>query len=218
MTTPPNFEFIAAQLRKPSGDFAPNIAQNMDKANAAQFDLTLQSLDLHSGQSILEIGFGSGQFLFKLFTREPNLHVTGLDYSPEIVAIAQAANPSLIQSGRLTLQEGNSSQMPFESDTFDSVYSNMVIFFWDKPEDHLREVRRVLKPGGQFYSGFRTKKSMQSFPFVRFGFHLYEPEEWQTLLENNGFHVIRTDRQHDAPQTVNGQPLQLESVCVVAQK
>lgn len=218
MTTPPNFEFIAAQLRKPSGDFAPNIAQNMDKANEAQFDLTLQSMDLRPGQHLLEIGFGSGHFIPKVFAKEPAVTLTGLDYSPEIVAIAEAANPSLVQSGKLTLQEGSSSQMPFDSDSFDIVYSNMVIFFWDKPEDHLREVRRVLKPGGQLYSGFRTKKSMLSFPFVRFGFHLYEPEEWQSILEHNGFHVIRTDRQQDAPQTVNGQPLQLESVCVVAQK
>jgi ubiquinone/menaquinone biosynthesis C-methylase UbiE len=190
----------------------------MDKANEAQFDLTLQSLDLHSGQSVLEIGFGSGQFIPRLFAKEPALHLTGLDYSPEIVAIAQAANPALIQSGQLTLQEGSSNQMPFDSDTFDSVYSNMVIFFWDKPEEHLREIHRVLKPGGKLYSGFRTKKSMQSFPFVRFGFTLYEPAEWQAILENNGFHIIRTDRQQDPPQTVNGQPLQLESVCVIAQK
>jgi len=218
MTTPPNFEFIAAQLRKPSGDFAANIAQNMDKTNGPLFDLTRQSLDLHSGQSILEIGFGSGQFIPKLFAREPNLTLTGLDYSPEMVVLAEAANNNLVQSGRLKFQEGSSNHLPFEGDSFDIVYSNMVIFFWDKPEEHLREARRVLKPGGKLYSGFRTKKSMQAFPFVRFGFTLYEPEEWQTILEKNGFLVLKINRHQDAPQTVNGQPLQLESVCVVAQK
>src|SRR5258707_3864840 len=165
---PPKLDFIAAQLRKPSGSFAATIAQNMDKSNEALYDLTLQSMDLQGDERLLEIGFGSGTFMHKLFLQRPNLKVTGVDYSSEMVNIAEMTNGDLVKSGRLKLEEGSSEHLPFEGETFDGVFSNMVIYFWDNPEEHLREVWRVLKPEGKFYTGFRTKKSMLQMPFVKY--------------------------------------------------
>jgi len=215
---PPSLDFIAAQLRRPSGDFANNIAQNMDKTNLPLIDLTRQSMDLQDGQQLLEVGFGSGRFMSRLFSNHHNLHVTGVDYSPEMVNLAGTLNPELVASGSLALREGTSDHLPFPDDTFDIVYCNMVIFFWDHPEQHLREVRRVLKPGGKFYTGFRPTTSMLQMPFVKFGFTLYEPHEWQALLEQNGFKVVRTDKQADPEMEMSGRKLQLESICMVAQK
>jgi ubiquinone/menaquinone biosynthesis C-methylase UbiE len=217
-TSAPSFDFIAAQLRKPSGDFAANIAQNMDKANELLYDLTLQSMALRGDERVLEIGFGSGTFMHRLFAQHDHLKVNGVDYSPEIVELATAKNSDLVKSGRLTLQEGSSEQLPFPDEIFDVVFSNMVIFFWDRPEAHLHEAWRVLKPGGKLYTGFRTKQSMMNFPFVKYGFTLYEPDEWQALLENNGFKVLRTDEKLDPPMEVNGHKFQMDSVCVVAEK
>ena len=216
--TPPRPDFIAAQLRKPSGDFANTIAQNMDKSNEPLYDLTLQSMDLQGQQQVLEIGFGSGRFIHKLFARDPQVKLTGLDYSPEMVELARTVNSELVRSGSLKLEEGSSDHMPFEAGTFDIVYSNMVIYFWDDPARHLREVGRVLKSGGTFHTGFRTAQSMQG-PFAQFGFTFYEPDEWQALLEKHGFKALGTSRQMDPAMVVpTGQRIQLESVCVVAQK
>jgi ubiquinone/menaquinone biosynthesis C-methylase UbiE len=214
----PNFEFMAAQLRKPSGSFAANIAQNMDEANECLYDLTLQSMAPKGDERLLEIGFGSGRFMPRLLSHRDHLRVNGIDYSTEMVAMAMLANTDLIQSGRLTLEEASSEHLPFEDGTFDVVFSNMVIYFWDNPADHLREVWRVLRPDGKFYTGFRPKDSMKSAPFVKFGFTLYEPSEWQTILEQNGFRVLRTDRKWDPEMEANGQKIKLESVCMVAQK
>jgi ubiquinone/menaquinone biosynthesis C-methylase UbiE len=190
----------------------------MDKSNAPLIDLTRQAMDLQDGQRVLEIGFASGRFLHKLFLNRPNLQVTGVDYSPEMVSLAGTLNTELVASGSLTLREASSSHLPFPDETFDTVYSNMVIYFWDQPAQHLREVRRVLKPAGKFYTGFRPTKTMQAFPIVKFGFTLYEPGEWQALLEQNGFRVLRIDTQTDPELEMNGQKFQFESVCMVAQK
>jgi hypothetical protein len=64
----PDPAFIAEQLRKPSGSFAPNIARKMDHVNEPLFDLTLEPMWLTDNESILEIGFGSGSFFPKIFS------------------------------------------------------------------------------------------------------------------------------------------------------
>ena len=216
--SPPRLDFIAAQLRKPSGSFAATIAQNMDNTNEFLCDLTLQSMDLQGDERLLEIGFGSGRFIHRLFLHRDNLKVNGVDYSSEMVTMAKMINNDLIKSGSLKLEEGSSERLPFAEETFDIVFSNMVIYFWDNAEEHLLEIWRVLKPGGKFYTGFRTKKSMLQIPFVKYGFTLYEPNEWQSVLEKNGFTVIRTNSRQDPEMETNGQKIQLESVCMVAQK
>lgn len=214
----PRPEFIAAQLRKPAGEFAPRIAQNMDSVNEPLFDLTLRCMDLAETRNLLEIGFGSGKFLPRLFVHHPHLKVTGVDYSPEMVSLAAMNNDDLIAAGRLTLQAGRSDDLPLADASFDAAFANMVIYFWDQPARDLREVRRVLTPGGTFYTGFRPPKSFQNAPFARFGFTHYEPEEWQAMVEKNSFRVTRIERRLDPVMETNGQKIQMESVCVVAQK
>jgi ubiquinone/menaquinone biosynthesis C-methylase UbiE len=216
MTSPTDQTFIAAQLRKPSGDYAPEIAERMDTSNEFLYDLTLDTMDIVDGDRILEIGFGSGKFMHKLLSRAEDLSVKGIDYSPEMVDMAKEYNAAVIQSGRLELLAGSSDALPFPNDSFDHVFCNMVIFFWDTPADHLHEVRRVLAPGGTFSCGFRTKASMRAFPFTAHGFHLYESEVWEAILSQNGFTVTATKRRNDPPLHLPDQTIQLESVCMQA--
>jgi len=214
----PGLDFIAAQLRTPSGDFANKIADAMDEANERLFDLTFQSMDVQDGQEILEIGFGSGKFVPRLLAAAGNLSLKGLELSEEMVELAKVNNPDAVASGAFEPVAGSSDNMPFQDDSFDKVYCNMVIFFWDDPAVHLSEVRRVLKPGGTFYSGFRPKSSMEQMPFTQYGFNLYEVDEWQDVLTANGLLHVATHKSLDLTQTILGHQVQLESVCIESQK
>ena len=94
----------------------------------------------------------------------------------------------------------------------------MVIYFWDQPRKHLAEVHRVLKPGGKFYTGIRSRDSMQVFPFVEYGFNLYGAEEWKDILAENGFTVTGEKVSMDPELNFEGNTLHLESRCIVACK
>jgi ubiquinone/menaquinone biosynthesis C-methylase UbiE len=153
----PNPAFIAQQLRRPNGAFAQNIAEKMDQVNEPLFDLTLETMQLADNESILEIGFGSGKFFPKIFSRTNQLQVSGIDYSQEIVDMAVTNNRSLVDTVGLILEYGSSAHLPFPNHAFDKVFCNMVVYFWEQPAIHLKEIRRVLKPSGQFYTGMRTK-------------------------------------------------------------
>lgn len=214
----PDPEFVASQLRKPQGDFAQKISAKMDEVNAPLFDLTLEMMKPSSGDSILEIGFGSGTFFEKLFEETDNLKVSGVDYSREMVIQASDQNRPLVDSGTLSLVQSNSNDLPFPDKFFDKVYCNMVVYFWDEPSEHLKEVHRVLKDGGKFYTGIRSVESMKKLPFIEHGFNLYSPEKWSEILAENSFMVSSTITEKDPYLEVEGSQMQMESVCIEAVK
>jgi ubiquinone/menaquinone biosynthesis C-methylase UbiE len=135
-----------------------------------------------------------------------------------MVKMATKNNKDFIEAGNLTISRGRSDDIPYSDSTFDKVYCNMVIYFWDHPEKHLREVHRVLKPGGKFYTGMRSRESMQVFPFVEYGFNLYESGEWKRILSENGFHITDQKVKKDPGLDFKEQELRLESHCIVASK
>jgi len=213
-----DLKFIAQQLRKPSGDFAGTIADKMGEANRPLYDLMMKSMQIKDHDSILEIGFGSGTHFTDLLAKAKDLKVTGIDYSPEMTDLAKTLNETDAEAGRLKLHTGNSSQLPFENNSFDTVFCNMVIYFWDDPSEHLSEILRVLKPGGIFYTGMRTRESMEQFPFTKFGFNLYSIDEWKSVQQSHGFMVVGELKQKDPVFDDDGDRVQLESACIAAEK
>ncbi len=214
----PDPQAIAQQLRKPSGEAAAKVGDKMDRVNEPLFSLMLETMQPADNQRILEVGFGTGTYMRRLFDDGKSLEVCGIDYSPEMMEIATRTNRDLLDTGNLKLSIGASDNLPFEDQYFDKVYCNMVIYFWDQPEAHLREVHRVLKQGGHFYTGMRTKEAMLQFPFVHFGFVLLQPEEWMRILEQNGFAPREAARRLDPVIEDEDGDIQMESVCIEAQK
>lgn len=213
----PDPQTIAQQLRKPSGEAAGKVGNKMDRVNEPLFSLMLEAMQPADNQRILEIGFGTGTYMRRLFDDVTTLEVCGIDYSPDMMEIAARTNRDLMDAGNLKLSIGASDNLPFEDQYFDKVYCNMVIYFWDQPEAHLREVHRVLKQGGHFYTGMRTKEAMLQFPFVHFGFVLLQPEEWMRILEQNGFAPREAARRLDPVIEDEDGDIQMESVCIEAQ-
>lgn len=215
---PPDPEFIAQQLRKPSGDFAQKIGQKMNQVNKPLYDLTFDLMKTENACSILEIGFGTGKFFSQLFDGNDAIQVSGIDYSKEMVESAKEYNREFISKKRLILKLGNSASIPFPDDSFDTVFCNMVIYFWGEPEKHLNEIRRVLKPEGLFYTGMRTKDSMLGFPFVEHGFNLYSIRQWKKILSHNGFKTQETYKRMDPEIEIKEQDKKnrLKSCCIIA--
>ena len=118
----------------------------------------------------------------------------------------------------LNIKLCNSDNTGFENDSFDKVFCNNVIYFWKNPFRHLKEIYRVLKPGGKFYSGLRTRESSLNLPFTKYGFVLYELEDWKSILRKNGFSIINAKRISESLIKEDGQSIRVESICCVAEK
>lgn len=105
-------------------------------------------LNYCSRGSILDIGTGPGWLLVKLHQLSPQLHITGLDASPSMVATARKNMAAAGLSSKTEVRVGNVIHIPFAAESFDGVVSTGSIHHWKKPIDGLNEVYRVLKGGG----------------------------------------------------------------------
>lgn len=209
---------IAEQLRHPKGNLGRIVANKLNETNALLYDVTIDAMDLRDHSSVLELGFGNGRFFKKIFTKASDLKITGLDFSQLMVDTARKENSELIENGELNIVYSTCQALPFDADQFDKVFSVNVVYFWDDPGESLREIFRVLKPGGKFYTSIRLKETMQNFPYTQYGFTLYDEEEWKTLLTRHKF--IYTEGLHikEPDMMLDGDSFPMESICMVAQK
>jgi len=138
------------QCRKPTGWRGRFILWKMNREHSNLTDWGLSHVSIEKSDTILDIGCGGGRTVSKLAARAAQGKVYGIDYSPDSVAASRRKNAREIAAGRVDIQQGSVSQLPFSDGTFDLVTAVETHFFWpDLPSD-MREVFRVLKPGGSF--------------------------------------------------------------------
>jgi ubiquinone/menaquinone biosynthesis C-methylase UbiE len=93
-----------------------------------------------AGLKVLDVGCGTGHQLAKL--RESGFTVAGIDASPEMLVHARKLNPDA------DVRLADVESIPFESGQFDYVLCVEVLRYLRDPEPCLREMARVLRPGG----------------------------------------------------------------------
>ena len=99
-------------------------------------------------QSALDLGCGTGEMLKLILQKDPLKELYGIDISEEMLAVAKSKLPEQVQ-----LFLGDSEMLPFSDGSFDVVYCNDSFHHYPSPQNVLREVHRVMKPGGTFLMG-----------------------------------------------------------------
>ncbi len=138
----------------------------------------LALLDIQQGQKVLDVGCGSGEHAKEIQARGGV--VTCLDLSEEMVELTKAnANP--FQAYTQDLSEG----LPREEDgIYDWVIAPLVIHYIEDLVSLFKEVKRVLKPGGQFlFSTHHPVNDFESSPSGNYFAIERITEEWDTIGE-----------------------------------
>lgn len=121
---------------------------------------------LQGGDSILEIGFGSGVSFPNL--AELYRHIHGLDLTADVAPIAEMFSGMGIQT---ELRNGSVLEMPYADDQFDAVLLISILEHL-QPRDQAQafsEIARVLKPGGQLVYGVPVERPLMVFLFKLLG-------------------------------------------------
>ena len=100
--------------------------------------------DLNPGMSLLDCGCGPGSTTIELAQRLAPGQVTGIDIGAESVKQAQALARDLDVSN-VSFQVANVYELPFPDNSFDAVFTHVVLAHLNEPLRALREMQRVLK-------------------------------------------------------------------------
>ncbi len=180
--------FVARQGRCPSGWFGSFIHRLIALETAPENERVLELLELHPRDHVLEIGFGHGRTIPKTAALVPDGLLAGIDPSPKAVQMATRHNRELITRGKLELKLAPSERIPYPDGRFDKAFAVHTLYFWARPADDLREIRRVLKPGGRFILAFRPRDDETMRNTVPASTHtLYTTEEVRAFFEEAGF-------------------------------
>jgi len=190
-------EFIARQSRCPSGMIGRLIGRIMATETAPANEHALQLLHLLPIDYVLEVGFGHGRTIELAADKLPHGFVAGVDLSEQMLRMASRRNRHHIAAGRVALELSDAMPLPFPDGSFDKVYCVHVLYFWPEPRDQLREILRVLKPGGRFVLGFHARSDERAADFPPSVYRFYEADEVESLLASCGFHAITSEVSPD---------------------
>lgn len=161
----------------------------------------LDAAEIRAGMRVLDVASGPGTIAQAAASR--GAEVIGVDFAPEMVAVASAAHPGL------TFQEADAAALPFEDASFDAVVIGFGIHHMGRPLQSLGEARRVLRAGGRMaFTVWDAQEKLDAFQLVFAAIDLVvkppppeldqlpplgasEPELLQRMAESTGFKDVQ---------------------------
>ena len=160
---------MIVQCRKPRWGIGRMYASIMNRSHTTLTSWGLEHVTIGKSDTILDVGCGGGRTVQRLATIAPDGKVFGIDYSADSVAVARSTNKDLISAGRVDVQRASVSQLPFADGTFDLVTAVETQYYWPDPVNDLREILRVLKPGGSLVTiaeAYKRREGDILYPLV----------------------------------------------------
>ncbi|MBX5495178.1 MAG: class I SAM-dependent methyltransferase, partial [Bryobacteraceae bacterium] len=127
--------------RRALGQAPPGLCGLLGTGDPAAPRAALDAAHAIAGARLLDAGCGAG--LLAVLASLRGAHVTGIDASPGLIGIAQERLPAA------DLREGDLESLPFPEASFDAVTAVNSIFYTADMAKAMRELARVVRPGGR---------------------------------------------------------------------
>lgn len=107
-------------------------------------ELVARELEPALAGTVLEVGCGTGQVAGELVAAQPALHYVGVDFSPGMLEVARRR-----LGDAADLRVGRAETLPLDDASVDAAFGIDVLHHVDDPAAALRDLRRVVRPGGR---------------------------------------------------------------------
>ena len=168
------------------------------------FNLTKYSLN-ESG-TMLDVGCGEGRHIFGIMQKYPEMKCIGLDMDDDSLVKAEEGYEFFesISNAGAEFLKGSAYSLPFQNNSLDLIVCSEVLEHLHQYNDAVKEIHRVLKPGGKFYASvpaswpekicWALSKDYQNQP----GGHLriFNQSKLVSEISDAGFKFLSSDRFH----------------------
>ncbi|MGH8643129.1 MAG: class I SAM-dependent methyltransferase [Gammaproteobacteria bacterium] len=128
-----------------------------DRTTASDFLLRELEIDLaaqymRDGDRVLDVGCGLG-FALREYLKRRRIYAVGIDYAENMVRMAKERLAESGMAGAIDFRQASVAELPFEEGSFDIVTSHrcvMALLDWELQREAIRQIHRVLRPGGIF--------------------------------------------------------------------
>ena len=191
-------------FRQYSGNAAENYQRYFVPTIGGPFAIAcLDAAGLHPGERVLDVACGTGVVTRLAAERVgPNGAVAGVDINPGMLAVARSVPSS---GAAIEWHEADAESLPLADESFDVVLSSLGLQFVPDKASALREMWRVLAPGGRLAvatvgptpplfaileQALARHVNPEVAAFMRVVFSLHDPQELETLTSGAGFHDV----------------------------
>ncbi len=183
-----------------AADLAPVEEFHIGGRAATQYLVEKIALTVES--KVLDVGCGIGGAARYMTTKIGN-SVTGIDLTPEYIAVAKDLTERLGLTEKLQFETASALAMPFENAAFDAAITLHVAMNIPDRAALYAEIARLIKPGGKFclYDVMSSNGQDLVYPVpwaeTAATSHLISPETTLSLLHDAGFEVYETEDRSD---------------------
>ncbi|MFZ4927767.1 class I SAM-dependent methyltransferase [Chryseobacterium sp. Mn2064] len=195
-------KILAQNLANPQGEKGIEIGEMMNATNIGMTLESIRTLLIEDEESILEIGHGNAGHLKNIISLAKNLKYTGIDISETMYNEARKLNEEFKNQADFILYNG--TEIPFEDETFDKIFTVNTVYFWEKPVEFLNEIYRVLKDDGTFVLTFGQRDFMEKLPFTEYDFTLYNNSEMEELISQTHFKRMKISEKEENIKSKTG--------------
>jgi ubiquinone/menaquinone biosynthesis C-methylase UbiE len=172
---------IISQFGHPTGLLGHLVGRIMASSNRERIEWAVGLLDLRPSDKVLEVGFGPG---LAIEMAAKTAVISGIDPSDVMLKQASQRNREGIWNGRVYLQQGSVTQLPYEDDTFHKAFTINSLHHWPDALAGLHEMHRVLKANGRI-TLIEQPRWAKSEADIQQRSH-----QLQELLTQTGFHTL----------------------------
>lgn len=198
---------IAAQLRKPEGEYAKQVGVTMNQGNLLMNLKTIELLAIKPQETVLEIGMGNGFFVKDIVSAAHTIKYIGCDFSEAMVQESIANNKEYVANGQAEFMLANIYQLPQKTASVDKIMTVNTLYFWEDISLAFSEIKRVLKDKGKFILSIRPKAVMDDFPITKYGITTFSKLDAIGLLTENGFEINQIVESDEADLDFFGEKL-----------
>jgi len=190
---------IAERLRLEFNDWArAGRGEGMEKGHRPVGEQAIELMAIPSDAQVLDVGCGSGWATRLMAEKISNGRVVGIDIADEMIKLAGETSRSF---SNVDFYVASAEKLPFGDEEFSHAFSMESLYYYADIAGALREIKRVLKPGGLFVTVVDLyQENLPSHQWVaqlKVPVQLLSTADYRSLFERAGFVNVRDGRLYD---------------------